>query len=60
MVCNILKQFNGVVYYDVKPVQAELHLDSCLKGFGDILTISVMLFPYRKILITTPMYIWGC
>ena len=23
---TFLKQFNGVVYYDVKPVQAELHL----------------------------------
>ena len=31
---TFLKQFNGVVYYDVKPVQAELHLDACLTGFG--------------------------
>ena len=33
---TFFKQFNGVVYYDVKPVQAELHLDACLTGFGGI------------------------
>ena len=33
---TFLKQFNGVVYYDVKPVQAGLHLDACLTGFGGI------------------------
>ena len=31
---TFLKQFNGIVYYDVKPVQAELHLDACVTGFG--------------------------
>ena len=33
---TFLKQFNGIVHYDVKPVQAELHLDACLTGFGGI------------------------
>ena len=31
---TFFRQFNGVVYYEVKPVQAELHLDACLTGFG--------------------------
>ena len=27
-----MSQFNGVVYYDIKPVQAALHLDASLTG----------------------------
>ena len=33
---TFLRQFNGVVYYDIKPVQAELHLDASLMGMGGI------------------------
>ena len=45
--CTFLKQFNGVVYYDPRPIQAELHLDACLTGMGGILRTNVMpsLFP---------------
>ena len=34
--CTIVKQFNGVVYYDSRSIQAELHLDACLTGMGGI------------------------
>ena len=33
---NFLNQFNGIVYYDTRPIQAELHLDACLTGLGGI------------------------
>ena len=33
---NFLGKFNGVVYYNAKPVQAELHLNACLTDFGSI------------------------
>ena len=33
---TFLTQFNGVVYYDSKPIQAELHLDASLTGMGRI------------------------
>ena len=39
--CTFMKQFNGIVYYDVRPMQAELHLDACLTGLDVSLTISV-------------------
>ena len=34
--CTFLKQFNGVVYYDPRPIQDELHLDACLIDMGGI------------------------
>ena len=34
--CTFLKQFNGVVYYDPRSIQAELHLDACLTVMGGI------------------------
>ena len=34
--CTFLKQFNGVVFYDPRPIQAELHLDACLTGMGGV------------------------
>ena len=40
---TFLRQFNGVVYYDIKPLQAELHLDASLSGMGAFLIASVML-----------------
>ena len=33
---QFLRQFNGIVYYDTKPIQAELHLDACVTGLGAI------------------------
>ena len=33
---SFLKQFNDVVYYDFRPIQAELHLSACLIGLGRI------------------------
>ena len=33
---TFLRQFNGVVYYDITPVQAELHLYASLTGMGVI------------------------
>ena len=31
-----LKQFNGVVFYDVRPISADLCLDACLTGLGGV------------------------
>ena len=57
---TFLKQFNGVVYYDVKPIQAELHLDACLTGFGGIFLNQCYALPIPKNSITTPSYTWRC
>ena len=43
-----LSKYNGVVYYDVKPVQAELHLDACLTGFGGIFDNQCYALPIPK------------
>ena len=48
MVHHFLGQFTGVVYYDVKPVQAELHLDACLTGFGGICDKQCYALPIPK------------
>ena len=45
---TFFKQFNGVVYYDVKPVQAELYLDACLTGFGGIFDNQCYALPIPK------------
>ena len=45
---TFLKQFNGMVYYDVKPVQAELHFDACLTGFGGIFDNQCYALPIPK------------
>ena len=45
---TFLKQFNGIVYYDVKPVQAELHLYACLTDFGGIFDNQCYALPYTK------------
>ena len=31
-----LKQFNGVVFYDVRPISADLCLDACLTGLRGV------------------------
>ena len=46
--CTFLKQFNGVVYYDPRPIQAELHLDASLTGMGGIFENQCYAFPIPK------------
>ena len=53
---TFLRQFNGVVYYDIKPVQAELHLDASLTGMGEFLTTSVMLCRFPKLFKIAPLF----
>ena len=55
--CTFLKQFNGVVYYDPRSIQAELHLDACLTGMGVFLKINVIAFLFPKISISTRLFI---
>ena len=45
---TFIHQFNGVVYYDLRPVQAELHLDACLTGFGGIFDNQCYALPIPK------------
>ena len=45
---TFIQQFNGVVYYDLRPVQAELHLDACLTGFGGIFDNQCYALPIPK------------
>ena len=54
---TFLSQFNGVVYCDIKPVQAELHLDDSLTGMGEFLTTSVMLCQFQTIFKTTLVHL---
>ena len=51
--CTFVKLFIGVVYYDPRPIQAELHLDACLTGMGGILKTNVMPSPFPKIFTST-------
>ena len=37
-----LKQFTGVVLYDVRPISADLCLDACLTGFGGCLWLAML------------------
>ena len=53
--CTFLKQFNGVVYYDPRPIQAELHLDACLTGMGAFLRTNVMPSPFPRIFTNTQL-----
>ena len=46
--CTFLKQFNGVVYYDPRSIQAELHLDACLTGMGGIFENQCYALPLPK------------
>ena len=46
--CTFLNQFNGVVYYDPRPIQAELHLDACLTGMGGIFENQCYSLPIPK------------
>ena len=46
--CTFLKQFNGVVYYDPRSIQAELHLDACLTGMGGIFENQCHALPIPK------------
>ena len=46
---TFLRQFNGVVYYDIKPVQAEIHLDASLTGMGAFLITNATLSQSQKI-----------
>ena len=57
---TFLRQFSGVVYYNVKPIQADLQLDACLTGFGGIFDNQYYVFPTPKALITTPLFTWRC
>ena len=43
------RQFNGVVDYDTKLVQAELHLDASLTGMGEIIDNQCYALPIPKI-----------
>ena len=45
---TFLRQFNGVVYYDIKPVQAALHLDASLTGMGGIFENQCYALPIPK------------
>ena len=45
---TFLRQFNGVVYYDIKPVQTELHLDASLTGMGGIFDNQCYALPIPK------------
>ena len=45
---HILKQFNGIVYYDLRPIQAETHLDACLTGLGGIFDNQCYALPILK------------
>ena len=49
---TFLSHFNGVVYYDIKPVQAELHLDVSLTGMGGI--FDNQCFKISKLLYRSP------
>ena len=56
-----LGQFNGVVYHDVKPVQVELHLDTCLTAFGGIFDNQCYALPIPPPkLITTLLFTLRC
>ena len=46
--CTFVKQFNGVVYYDPRPIQAELHLDACLTGMRGIFENQCYALPIPK------------
>ena len=46
--CTFLKQFNGVVYYDPRPIQAKLYLDACLTGMGGIFENQCYALPISK------------
>ena len=46
--CTFLKQFNGIVYYDVRSIQAGLHLDACLTRLGGIFDKQCYVIPIPK------------
>ena len=46
-----LKQFNGIIFYDVTPISRDLSLDACLTGLGVCKVVNVMPCPFLKILI---------
>ena len=45
---TFLKQFNGVIYYDPRSIQAELHLDACLTRMGGIFENQCYALPIPK------------
>ena len=45
---TFLRQFNGVVYYDIRSVQGELHLDASLTGMGGIFDNQCYALPIPK------------
>ena len=45
---TFLSQFTGVVYYDIRPVQGELHLDASLTGMGGIFDNQCYALPIQK------------
>ena len=52
--CTFLRQFNGVVYYYPRSIQAELQLDACLTGMGVFLKINAMnIFQENTMLLQT-------
>ena len=45
---SFLNHFNGIVYYDTRPIQAELHLDACLTGLCGIFHNQCYALPIPK------------
>ena len=53
--CTFLKQFNGVVYYDLRSIKAELYLEACLTGLGGIFDNQSQ---FQSIFTNTRLSIW--
>ena len=43
-----MSHFNGIVYYDTRHIQAELHLDACLAGLGGIFANQCYALPIQR------------
>ena len=54
--CTFLKQFNGVVYYNPRSTEAELHIDACLTGTGVFLKTNVMPSLFPRTLFNTQLF----
>ena len=45
---NFVSHFNGIVYYDTRHIQAELHLNACLTGLGGIFDNQCYALPIQR------------
>ena len=45
---TFLASYNGVTFYDVRPLQDQIHLDACLTGLGGAFTNMVYFIPIPK------------